>query len=99
MKLSVTLDRDEDGAWVVAKPALTGSVSLGTNKAAAVKNMQPVISQCISIKERGSARPARTFKHRFTSEAFIGSLATRLKTGDNATVRRLARQHLREKNR
>lgn len=99
MKLSVTIDRDEDGAWVVASPALPGSVSLGTTKAAAVKNMQAVISQCLTVMERGPARPIRARKHRFASEALIGSLATGLKTGDNATVRRLARQHLREKNR
>ena len=99
MKLSVTLDRDADGAWVVASPALPGSVSLGTTKAAVVKNMQAVISQCLTVMERGPARPTRTRKHRFASEALIGSMATGLKTGDNATVRRLAHRHLREKNR
>ena len=86
--------------WRVrSSPALPGSVSLGTTKAAVVKNMQAVISQCLTVMERSPARPARARKHRFASEALIGSLTTGLKTGDNATVRRLARQHLLEKNR
>ena len=37
--------------------------------------------------------------HRFASEDLIGSLRTGLKTGNNATIRRLARERLREKNR
>ena len=99
MKLSVTIDRDEDGAWVVASPALPGFVSVGSTKAAAVKNIQASLSQCLTVMERAPVRSARARKHRFASEVLIGSLATGLKTGDNATVRRLARQRLREKNR
>ena len=99
MKLSVTIDRDADGAWVIECPALPGCVRLGNTKTAAVKNFQAVISECLTVMERGSVRATRRRKHRFASEVLIGSLATGLKTGDNATVRRLARQRLREKNR
>ncbi len=94
MKLSLTFARDEDGAWVPASPGLPGGVSLGTSKAAVVKTMQAGIAQCLTDMEHGPACPTRTRKNRFASEALIGSLAIGLKTGDNATVRRLARQRL-----
>jgi hypothetical protein len=37
--------------------------------------------------------------HRFASEDLVGSMRTGLKTGDNATIRTLARRRLHEKNR
>ena len=37
--------------------------------------------------------------HRFPSEDLIGSMRTGIKSGDNATIRRLARRRLHEKNR
>lgn len=51
----------------------------------------------LSLVERDLAAKKSPRRHRFASEDRIGSLRTGLKSGDNATVRRLARERLREK--
>ncbi len=54
MKLSVTLDRDEDGIWVVECPAIPGCVSQGKTRAEALKNIKEAIALCIEVRaERG----------------------------------------------
>lgn len=54
MKLSVTIDRDEDGIWVVACPAIPGCVSQGKTKAAALANIKEAIQLCLEVRaERG----------------------------------------------
>lgn len=54
MKFTVTLDRDEDGAWVVECPAIPGCVSQGKTKAAALKNIRKAIEGCLAVRsERG----------------------------------------------
>ena len=54
MKLSVTIDRDEDGVWVVECPAIPGCVSQGKTKAQAVKNIEEAIALCLEVRaERG----------------------------------------------
>jgi predicted RNase H-like HicB family nuclease len=54
MKLSVTVDRDEDGVWVVECPAIPGCVSQGKTKAAALANIKEVIALCLEVRaERG----------------------------------------------
>jgi predicted RNase H-like HicB family nuclease len=54
MKLSVTIDRDEDGVWVVECPAIPGCVSQGKTKAQAIKNIQEAIALCLEVRaERG----------------------------------------------
>jgi len=54
MKLSVTIDRDEDGAWVAECPAIPGCVSQGKTKAEAVKNIKEAIELCLEVRaERG----------------------------------------------
>jgi predicted RNase H-like HicB family nuclease len=40
MKLSVTIDRDEDGVWVVDCPSIPGCVSQGKTKAEAMKHIK-----------------------------------------------------------
>ncbi len=51
----------------------------------------------LSLVERDLVVAKSARKHRFASEDLIGSLRTGLKSGDNATVRRFARQRLHEK--
>ncbi len=51
----------------------------------------------LSLVERDLEAEKSPRKHRFASEDLIGSLRTGLKSGDNATVRRLARARLHEK--
>ena len=54
MKLSVTIDRDEDGVWVVECPAIPGCVSQGKTKSAALANIKEAITLCLEVRtERG----------------------------------------------
>ena len=56
MKLSVTIDRDEDGIWVVECPSIPGCVSQGKTKAQALKNIEEAIALCLEVRaERGLA--------------------------------------------
>ena len=53
----------------------------------------------LSLVERDLAAQKAERRHRFASEDLIGSVRTGLASGDNATVRRLARQRLCEEHR
>ena len=54
MKPSVTLDRDEDGSWIVECPAIPGCVSQGKTKPQALKNIREAITLCLEVRaERG----------------------------------------------
>ena len=54
MKLSVTIDRDEDGVWIVECPSIPGCVSQGRTKAQALKNIEEAITLCLEVRaERG----------------------------------------------
>jgi len=54
MKLSVTIDRDEDGIWVVECPSIPGCVSQGRTKQEALKNIKEAIALCLEVRaERG----------------------------------------------
>ena len=50
MKLSVTVDRDEDGMWVVECPAIPGCVSQGQTKEDALKNIKEAIELCLEVR-------------------------------------------------
>ncbi len=54
MKFQVTMDRDEDGVWVVECPSIPGCASQGTTKEAALENIQEAIVLCLEVRaERG----------------------------------------------
>jgi predicted RNase H-like HicB family nuclease len=54
MRFSVTIDRDEDGVWVVECPAIPGCVSQGKTKKQAMKNIEEAIKLCLEVRaERG----------------------------------------------
>ena len=54
MKFTVTIDRDESGAWVAECPAIPGCVSQGATKPAALKNIREAIEACLEVRaERG----------------------------------------------
>ena len=54
MKFNITLDRDEDGAWVAECPSIPGCVSQGTTRDEALANVREAISLCIEVRaERG----------------------------------------------
>jgi predicted RNase H-like HicB family nuclease len=54
MKFAITVDRDEDGIWVVECPSIPGCVSQGKTKSEAVKNIKEAIELCLEVRaERG----------------------------------------------
>lgn len=50
MRFSVTIDRDEDGLWVVECPAIPGCVSQGKTKEEAIESIQDAIHQCLLVR-------------------------------------------------
>jgi predicted RNase H-like HicB family nuclease len=50
MKFSVTLDRDEDGVWVVECPSIPGCVSQGRTKEEALENIRDAIDACLQVR-------------------------------------------------
>ena len=50
MKLMVTIDRDEDGVWVVECPSIPGCVSQGDTKDEAIANIREAIALCIEVR-------------------------------------------------
>jgi predicted RNase H-like HicB family nuclease len=54
MKFLVTVDRDEDGAWVVECPSIPGCASQGKTKPEALVNIKEAIMGCLEVRaERG----------------------------------------------
>lgn len=54
MKFNVTIDRDEDGIWIVECPSIPGCVSQGQTKEEALENIKDAIAACIQVRaERG----------------------------------------------
>jgi predicted RNase H-like HicB family nuclease len=54
MKFIVTIDRDEDGVWVVECPSIPGCVSQGETKEAALENVKEAIALCLEVRaEKG----------------------------------------------
>ncbi|MGH6815232.1 MAG: type II toxin-antitoxin system HicB family antitoxin [Hyphomicrobiaceae bacterium] len=50
MKFTVTIDRDEDGVWVVECPAIPGCVSQGDTKEQAIDNIKEAIAVCLEVR-------------------------------------------------
>ena len=50
MKFPVTIDRDEDGVWVVECPSIPGCVSQGKTKEEALKNIEDAIRLCLEVR-------------------------------------------------
>lgn len=54
MRFSVTLDRDEDGVWIVECPSIPGCVSQGQTKQEALESVKDAIAACLQVRaERG----------------------------------------------
>ncbi|PSB04337.1 type II toxin-antitoxin system HicB family antitoxin [Merismopedia glauca] len=54
MKFNVTVDRDEDGIWIVECPSIPGCVSQGQTKDEALENIKDAIAACLQVRaERG----------------------------------------------
>jgi predicted RNase H-like HicB family nuclease len=50
MKFNVTLDRDEDGVWIVECQAIPGCVSQGQTKEEALENIKEAIALCLEVR-------------------------------------------------
>jgi len=50
MKFHVTVDRDEDGVWIVECPAIPGCITQGDTKAEAIKNIQQAMTLCLEVR-------------------------------------------------
>ena len=50
MKFVVTLERDEDGVYVVECPSIPGCVSQGRTTREAVKNIRAAIKECLEVR-------------------------------------------------
>lgn len=54
MIFSITIERDEDGVWVVECPSIPGCVSQGRTKDKAIENIKDAIKGCLEVRaERG----------------------------------------------
>ena len=54
MLFNVTIDRDEDGVWVVECPSIPGCVSQGETKEDALENIKDAIKLCLEVRsEKG----------------------------------------------
>jgi predicted RNase H-like HicB family nuclease len=54
MTFQVTVDRDEDGVWVVTCPAIPGCISQGQTREQALENIRDAIRNCLQVRaERG----------------------------------------------
>ena len=54
MKFNVTVDRDEDGVWIVECPAIPGCVSQGETREQALDNIKEAIAICLEVRaEKG----------------------------------------------
>ena len=54
MKFIVTLDRDEDGAWIAECPSIPGCVSQGTTREEALANVEEAIAACLEVRAEQS---------------------------------------------
>lgn len=52
MRFNVTVDRDEDGVWIVECPAIPGCVSQGKTKSEALANIKEAIALCLEVRAK-----------------------------------------------
>jgi len=50
MKFGVTVDRDEDGVWIVECPSIPGCVSQGKTREEALTNIEDAIRGCLEVR-------------------------------------------------
>ena len=50
MKFTVSIDRDEDGVWIVEYPAIPGCVCQGATREEALRNIEEAIALCLEVR-------------------------------------------------
>ena len=58
MKFNVTIDRDEDGIWIVECPSIPGCVTQGVTKDEALANIEEAIRLCLEVRADQRNDPA-----------------------------------------
>ncbi len=54
MIFNITIERDEDGVWIVECPSIPGCVSQGATKDEAIENIKDAIKICLEVRaEKG----------------------------------------------
>ena len=54
MKFNVTVERDEDGVWIVECPSIPGCVTQGKTKDEALDSIREAIALCLDVRaEKG----------------------------------------------
>lgn len=54
MKFNVTIDRDEDGVWIVECPSIPGCVGQGGTREEALDDVRGAIQLCLEVRaEKG----------------------------------------------
>jgi predicted RNase H-like HicB family nuclease len=68
VRFLVTIDRDEDGAWVVECPSIPGCVSQGTSREEALENIRDAIRGCLEVRaEKGMPLTVETLQVEVTA--------------------------------
>jgi predicted RNase H-like HicB family nuclease len=68
MKFQITVNRDEDGVWIVECPAIPGCVSQGDSRKEALENIKNAISVCLKVRaERGMPLTVETLQVEVTA--------------------------------
>jgi len=50
MKFQITINRDEDGVWIVECPMIPGCITQGNTQAEAIKNIHEAITLCLEVR-------------------------------------------------
>ena len=50
MKMTITIDRDEDGVWIAECPSIPGCVSQDDTKDKAIANIRDAIALCLEVR-------------------------------------------------
>jgi predicted RNase H-like HicB family nuclease len=54
MRFTISIDRDEDGMFIVECTAIPGCISQGKTEAEALKNIREAIKECLEVRaEKG----------------------------------------------
>jgi len=50
MNFTITLDRDEDGAWIAECPSIPGCVTQGATRDEAIAMVKDAIASCLEVR-------------------------------------------------
>jgi predicted RNase H-like HicB family nuclease len=60
MKFIVTIERDEDGMYIVECPSVPGCVSQGSSEQEALENIKDAIQACLAVRSEQGMPPTVT---------------------------------------